>query len=278
MVAGEGGRYLRASRAGPGPRRRLRKSAASDTLERQGGTEANHFRLAVRLPDHRQLRQPVCHPRSGGCDLHRDAWHNQQDESGGYCRSRNRKHRSPAQQGGRSFDDVILEVTAPETVERVAGGVHNVFVNKGMISSPAFHLFTVGLVWLSWTGFGPALTRAQGSSQEVKFNRDIRPILSDTCFTCHGPDKSKRITQLRFDTEAGAFADLGKYRAIVPGDRSKSEMFRRISAEDESERMPPVRSGRHLSKEQIELIGRWIDQGAKWQKHWSFIPPERPDP
>src|SRR5262245_27777755 len=114
-----------------------------------------------------------------------------------------------------------------------------------MISGTALHLFTTGLVWLSWAGFGPALAPAQGPSQEVKFNRDIRPILSDTCFTCHGPDKSKRVTPLHLDTEDGAFADLGRYRAIAPGDRSKSEMFRRLSAQDDSERMPPVRSGRH---------------------------------
>ena len=70
----------------------------------------------------------------------------------------------------------------------------------------ALHLLSAGLVWLSWTGFGRALAPAQ---TEVRFNRDIRPILSDTCFPCHGPDKSKRITELRFDTEAGAMADLG---------------------------------------------------------------------
>ena len=144
-----------------------------------------------------------------------------------------------------------------------------------MRSRAALHLLAAGLVWLSWTGFGRALAPAQ---TEVRFNRDIRPILSDTCFPCHGPDKSKRITELRFDTEAGAMADLGRYRAIVPGDRTKSEMFRRISAQDDTVRMPPARSGRQLTREQIELIGRWIDQGAKWQKHWSFIPPERPEP
>ena len=116
------------------------------------------------------------------------------------------------------------------------------------------------------------------AAQAVEFNRDIRPILSDTCFTCHGPDAANRKTKLRFDTEAGAFADLGGYRAIVPGDLAKSEMYRRISAKDEAVRMPPVYSGRKLTERQIELIRLWIEQGAKWQRHWSFILPQRPSP
>jgi hypothetical protein len=112
--------------------------------------------------------------------------------------------------------------------------------------------------------------------QTIEFNRDIRPILSDTCFNCHGPDQKKRKAKLRFDTEVGAFADLGGYKAIVPGNLAQSELFQRITAEDETERMPPVRSGRKLSQRQIELLRRWIEQGAKWQKHWAFLPPKRP--
>lgn len=110
----------------------------------------------------------------------------------------------------------------------------------------------------------------------VDFNRDIRPILSDTCFHCHGPDKAKRKADLRFDTEAGAFADLGGHRAIEPGNLAKSEMYQRLIAQDENERMPPVKSGRKVTPRQIELIRLWIQQGAKWQKHWSLIPPVRP--
>jgi hypothetical protein len=110
----------------------------------------------------------------------------------------------------------------------------------------------------------------------VEFNRDIRPILSDKCFLCHGPDKARRKVDLRLDTEAGAFADLGGYRAIVPGKPAESELFRRISAEEAEDRMPPVRSKRTLTPRQIELLRRWIEQGAKWQKHWAFLPPRRP--
>jgi hypothetical protein len=120
----------------------------------------------------------------------------------------------------------------------------------------------------------PSATQAEPPG--VDFNRDIRPILSDTCFQCHGPDQARRKAGLRFDTEEGAFADLGGRRALVPGDLANSELYRRITAADESERMPPVKSGRKLSTRQIDLLRRWIEQGAKWQKHWAFLAPLRP--
>src|SRR5262245_28448116 len=83
---------------------------------------------------------------------------------------------------------------------------------------------------------------AWAAEPAVVFNRDIRPILSDTCYHCHGPDKAKRKAGLRLDQEAGAFKDLGDSKVIVPGDLSKSELYRRITAEDPSERMPPPKS------------------------------------
>lgn len=129
---------------------------------------------------------------------------------------------------------------------------------------------------LAWT-FSTAQA-AEPLSATVEFNRDIRPILSDACFHCHGPDQAKRKAKLRLDTEAGAKLDLGGHQAIVPGDLTRSEMFQRITSRMESERMPPSRSGRQLSARQIELIRRWIEQGAKWQRHWSLIPPQRPTP
>src|SRR6267378_1662734 len=78
----------------------------------------------------------------------------------------------------------------------------------------------------------------------IDFNRDIRPVLSDKCYTCHGPDKSKRLTKLRFDVEAEAKQDLGGHFAIVPGHPAKSVMMQRITASDPARRMPPVSSGR----------------------------------
>ena len=111
----------------------------------------------------------------------------------------------------------------------------------------------------------------------VEFNRDIRPILSDKCFTCHGPDEANRKTVLRFDTREGAFTELSGGRfAIVPGKPEDSELVRRINAENEVLRMPPVYSGRTLSEWEKGLLRRWIEQGAEWQGHWSFLAPKRP--
>src|SRR5712691_8831960 len=124
----------------------------------------------------------------------------------------------------------------------------------------------------------PTWAAAESRRPTAEFNRDIRPILSDICFQCHGPDKAKRKADLRLDTEEGAFADRGGYQVIVPGNLAESVLFQRLTAADETKRMPPIKSGRRLTPEQIELIRDWIGQGAKWQKHWSLLPPERPPP
>ena len=110
----------------------------------------------------------------------------------------------------------------------------------------------------------------------VEFNRDIRPILSDACFHCHGPDNARRKADLRLDTEAGAFAALSDTKVITPGHLDKSELYQRLIAPEARRLMPPAKSGRKLTAEQIDLVKRWIEQGAKWQAHWSFIPPARP--
>jgi hypothetical protein len=113
--------------------------------------------------------------------------------------------------------------------------------------------------------------------EAVEFNRDIRPILSDRCYSCHGPDQAQRQSKLRLDVEDGAKADLGGRFGIVPGDASRSELIRRITSAEPGRRMPPAWAGTaKLPDREIELLRRWIDQGARWQKHWSFIPPRRP--
>ncbi len=112
---------------------------------------------------------------------------------------------------------------------------------------------------------------------QVEFNRDIRPILSDRCYTCHGPDASNRKTPLRFDTEQGATQDLGGRVAIAAGDPEKSTIIERITSDDPIRRMPPSYEGHsRLSEREIGLIRRWVEQGAEWQSHWSFVTPTRP--
>ena len=112
----------------------------------------------------------------------------------------------------------------------------------------------------------------------IDFNRDVRPILSDKCFTCHGPDDGQRQADLRLDTRSGAFADRGGSAVIVPGDRSASRLYQRINHEVEVARMPPPVAERKLTPEEVERIGTWIDQGADWQTHWAYVPPKRADP
>jgi hypothetical protein len=110
----------------------------------------------------------------------------------------------------------------------------------------------------------------------IEFNRDVRPILADKCFTCHGPDSGKKLP-LRLDSEAAAKADLGGGRhAVVDGHPESSELVQRITADKPAIRMPPAYSGLKLSDAEIATLRQWIAEGAVWQKHWSLIPPVRP--
>ncbi|MFN6130065.1 MAG: PSD1 and planctomycete cytochrome C domain-containing protein [Planctomycetota bacterium] len=117
------------------------------------------------------------------------------------------------------------------------------------------------------------LSSIQASGEEpIRFNRDIRPILSDNCFYCHGPDRNKRQADLRLDTEAGLHGSDGNAGAIVPGNADASEMVQRILSADPDERMPPPESGKSLSQTQIQLLRRWIQEGGQFEGHWSFMP------
>ena len=113
----------------------------------------------------------------------------------------------------------------------------------------------------------------------ISYNTHIRPILSDKCFTCHGPDANQRQSGYRLDTEAGAFAALkdetDKY-GLVPGHPELSDVFLRISATDPGYVMPPPESNLSLTADEIALIKQWIAQGAPYQPHWAFIPIEKP--
>jgi len=108
----------------------------------------------------------------------------------------------------------------------------------------------------------------------VDFNREIRPILLDNCFACHGPDENQRKAKPRFDTKDGAFAKPG---VIVPGDAAQSKLIRRVTSKDPEVVMPPPSSGHKLNDKQIELLKRWVDEGAQWNEHWAYVAPKRPE-
>ena len=125
---------------------------------------------------------------------------------------------------------------------------------------------------LSLVSSPPRARKAEPSPS--KFNRDVRPILSEGCFSCHGPNASARQAALRLDVPEGAFEDRGRYGgpAIVPGTPDESPLFHRITEQDTGARMPRGKDA--LTADQIDTIRRWIDQGAEYQSHWAFIPPE----
>jgi len=124
------------------------------------------------------------------------------------------------------------------------------------------------------SGPSPAV---QASATDVRYGRDVRPILSDRCFLCHGTEPGQRQADLRLDLEELATAERDGGAAIVPGDSAASELWRRISSDDPDFMMPPPGSNRRaLTAEQKETLRDWIDEGAKYQDHWAFTPPERP--
>ncbi len=114
--------------------------------------------------------------------------------------------------------------------------------------------------------------------EPISYNTHIRPILSDKCFICHGPDEKQRQAAFRLDTEAGAYAALqdapGQF-GIVPGQPAQSVVYHRITSEDPNEVMPPPASNLALSPAEMKLIKQWIEQGAVYQPHWAFIPPQK---
>ena len=125
--------------------------------------------------------------------------------------------------------------------------------------------------------FGLVLLSGPLQAQDkVDFNRDIRPLLSDNCFQCHGPDEKTREADLRLDLESTAKADLDGHRAIVPANTKASTLVQRILSTDVDERMPPADSGKSLTVAQRELLVRWVKEGAVWDTHWSFRTPVRP--
>jgi hypothetical protein len=115
--------------------------------------------------------------------------------------------------------------------------------------------------------------------ETVSYNFDIRPILSDKCFACHGPDAKKRKASLRLDIGDSALAPLKETKgafAIVPGKPEESELYKRISSEDPTYQMPvPESHLGTLNEHEVALFKKWIQQGAKYERHWAFTPPKK---
>jgi hypothetical protein len=133
------------------------------------------------------------------------------------------------------------------------------------------------LRWLALSLFVTSLAASARADEPIVFNRDIRPLLSDKCFACHGPDKNHREAGLRLDLRDSAIAKVESDKiAIVPGKPDDSELIRRITSTDPDERMPPGEHQKPLTPQQIETFRRWIAEGAVYQDHWSFTPVVRP--
>jgi len=140
---------------------------------------------------------------------------------------------------------------------------------------------TVGMLLLIVSCLPVTAADSDDLPATIEFNRDIRPILSDNCFFCHGPDKNKRQADLRLDTEAGLSThptDPAKPGAVVAGKPADSELMRRLTSVDPEQMMPPADSGKKLSPHDIALIRKWIEQGAKYEGHWAFLSIKRPSP
>ncbi len=133
-------------------------------------------------------------------------------------------------------------------------------------------------VMLAWMPASNSTAKTPVATAKVDFNREIRPIFSEHCYACHGPDEGKRKAGLRLDVAEEAFKELKSgNHALVAGELAKSTLVERIASKDLEEVMPPPKHNKPLSADQIALLKRWVQEGARWEKHWSFIPPKRPE-
>ena len=140
--------------------------------------------------------------------------------------------------------------------------------------------FTFLLAMLAFSGCRTSSEYGESDLPEiVDFNFHVKPILSDRCFACHGPDANKREADLRLDQASGAFETMLESggHAIVPGNVRKSKLYERITSADPEMRMPPPASNLALTPQEIALLAKWIDQGAEYKPHWSFLPVQKPE-
>ncbi len=139
-------------------------------------------------------------------------------------------------------------------------------------------MLRIAVISLIWPLTASIVHSEPGTSHRIGYNDDVRPILSDRCYACHGPDAGQRQASLRLDRRDGAMAELlSGSRAVVPGNPDESALLQRVSTSDPVRRMPPAYQGHEpLTGREIEILRTWIRQGAEWEGHWSFLPPVRP--
>ena len=141
------------------------------------------------------------------------------------------------------------------------------------ISDPNLNRNGAGIRWSLIVLF---LCSASTFAGDIDFNSQIRPILSQRCLSCHGPDEAKRESDFRIDTFQEATADLGGYAGIVPGHPAESEVIRRITSDDPDQRMPPTDESEPLTSAEASLLREWIASGARYQRHWAYLPIRKP--
>ncbi|MFN9291786.1 MAG: c-type cytochrome domain-containing protein, partial [Planctomyces sp.] len=139
---------------------------------------------------------------------------------------------------------------------------------------PGRVVFLLAAVAVLLTQAGTGTVWAQQLPVSVSFDRDIRPILSDLCFPCHGPDESQRSSGLRLDERNGLFAERDGDSVVSPGNPAASLLVQRIVSADPDMQMPPPGFPRRLTDRQKQLLNDWIEQGAKWSEHWAFVRPQ----
>ncbi len=132
------------------------------------------------------------------------------------------------------------------------------------------------LAGLLVAGLCPVVPAQIAAPKKIEFNRDIRPILANNCFACHGPDHNLRKADLRLDDPKSVFAERKGRKIIAPGNPAQSELYKRLTAHEPAQIMPPPKSKKTLTPQQIELIRAWIEQGGEYQGHWAFIVPKKP--
>ncbi|MEK0447285.1 MAG: hypothetical protein RLZZ399_2606, partial [Verrucomicrobiota bacterium] len=144
----------------------------------------------------------------------------------------------------------------------------------GILNAPRFPMKSSYAALAFWVLLASRSYAAPAGA--VQFGREILPILSDRCFHCHGPDDKSRKADLRLDSLEEAMRDLGGYRAVEPGKPEKSALLSRMLSTEADEVMPPPKTHKPMKPEEVEVFRRWIAQGAKYERHWAFVPPERP--